>query len=572
MILAFTRSMLLAVFSAVTIYAQTDVPVAAARFEKGDPFKIDKGRSFTASARSVETHRSVAWASGPRQISADLSEALDLIRERHVAGRSANTAEIARSAISSMLRALDPHSNYYDAAEYRQLLDEQRSEYSGVGTTIVNYKRRGSLETYIIATNPRGSAAAAGLKFGDRIVAVNGESMSGLRSDAVRDKVRGLAGSNVSLTIERAADQRTGTLVLRRATLPQPSLSDLYMVRPGLGFIDLTGGFTHTTAAELDAALRGLKAQGMTSLIIDLRGNPGGILDQAVKVAEKFLPFGTVIVSQRGRFPIDNRVWRSLNRNPETMPLVLLVDKHSASASEIVAGAFQDHDRALIVGEKTFGKGLVQSVLDLPSGGGLTLTTARYYTPSGRSIQRDYTGTDTYDYFLGRTAPSAAVAMRSDHDRPLPSGNGIAPDEAVSAEILSSGQAEALDLLFHFSVDVAYGRTISRPVISPGRPDAQISLGEEIAAEFRQWCNHNEAGTKLRIDISDEFIRERIAYNLVAWKFGPAAAGRILTISDAQVAAAASALPRAAELARRPLMPENMNKKSPSGRIPDRLR
>ena len=169
--------------------------------------------------------------------------------------------------------------------------------------------------------------------------------------------MRGKKGTIARLTIERAANGKLETVEIRRNRVPQPSIPDAYMIRQGIGYVDMSEGFNYTTLDELNVALTELHKQGMTSLILDLRENPGGILDQAVGVAEKFLPAGSTIVTQRGRFKIDSRIWTSKNPKPENLPLVVLVNEGSASASEIVAGAMQDYDRALIIGEKTFGKG-----------------------------------------------------------------------------------------------------------------------------------------------------------------------------------------------------------------------
>ncbi|MEO6050206.1 MAG: S41 family peptidase [Pyrinomonadaceae bacterium] len=194
--------------------------------------------------------------------------------------------------------------------------------------------------------------------------------MTGKDSNVVRDKIRGGSGTIFRLTVERSATNRIETIEISRNRVPQPSIPDAYILRHGTGYIDLSEGFNYTTSDEFDAALQQLKRGGMRSLVLDLRGNGGGIVDQAIKVAEKFLPAGTLTLTQRGRTRIDNRVWKSTNTNPDQMPLVVLVNGQTASASEIVAGAFQNDDRAMIVGEKTFGKGLVQSVIDLPGSTG----------------------------------------------------------------------------------------------------------------------------------------------------------------------------------------------------------
>ncbi|MEO7539795.1 MAG: S41 family peptidase, partial [Pyrinomonadaceae bacterium] len=268
---------------------------------------------------------------------------------------------------------------------------------------------------------------------------------------------------------------------------------------------------------------------------------------------------GTLILTQRGRGPMDNRVWRSENNAPETMPLVLLVNQETASASEIVAGALQDNDRALIVGEKTFGKGLVQTVIDLPGRSGLMLTTARYLTPSGRSIQRDYSNGDLYDYF-NHTTPADAVdkpyfEARTVTDRPVFGGDGIQPDDVIARTHLTALQASLLDPIFFFARKVvndrAFGLTQSMTGVSTfGR---RISPGEmEVSAamlsSFREFAVSN--GSLQADDLLREtaFIRLWLRYEFVMASFGNVSANQALTENDPQVAKAVDALPRSARL------------------------
>src|SRR5436190_4679413 len=406
-----------------------------------EPFSINRGSTFSASGSSRNVNNeSGAANSKPSSIASEILAAEQIIGRNYLSTKAASTDELTKTAIDGMLRSLDPHSNFYDAAEWKDLLDEQRSGYTGIGATISTFDIAGTTDTFILSTFPGTPAARAHLRFGDKILGINNEKMSGKSSDIVRDKLRGASGTILRLTVERAATNRIEIIEIRRNRVVQPSIPDAYILRPGIGYIDLSEGFNYTTSGEFDAALQELKARGMRSLVLDLRGNGGGIVDQAVKVAEKFLPAGTLILSQGGRTRIDNRVWRSANAAPDQMPLVVIVNEDTASASEIVAGAFQDDDRAMIVGERTFGKGLVQSVIDLPGRTGLTLTTARYLTPSGRSIQRDYTKVDIYDYF-NHKGPAAAIDQpyfegRTTTDRKVFGGDGIQPDEVVKSEKL----------------------------------------------------------------------------------------------------------------------------------------
>jgi carboxyl-terminal processing protease len=285
-------------------------------------------------------------------------------------------------------------------------------------------------------------------------------------------------------------------------------------------------------------------------------------VDQAVKVAEKFLPAGSAILSQKGRSRLDNRSWKSGNRGAETMPLAVLVDENSASASEIVAGALQDSDRALLIGEKTFGKGLVQSVISLPYGSGLTLTAARYYTPSGRSIQRDYSNINIYDYFGHKPIPAETTQRfmaRTVTGRKVFGGDGITPDETVKMPELTREQSLLLDPLFFFSRDLAAGKIAgfeSYKVIGRVQYGQRINagnypVGDDLAGVFENYLGKNKGWNIHGFDMQAEraFIKTRIRYNLIMAAFGVVSANQVLIEEDPQVAKAVEALPRAQQLA-----------------------
>ncbi|MGH9901121.1 MAG: S41 family peptidase, partial [Pyrinomonadaceae bacterium] len=282
----------------------------------------------------------------------DFAEALTVIQENYVDGSKLEYNNVFKSSIIGMLRSLDPHSNFYDAKEFEELRADWRSEYYGIGATIGDRRLGERSDTYILATFDDTPAARAGLRFGDRIVEVDGQSMQGKLSGEVRDKLRGPRGSVVKITVERASNGNRETVEITRDAVNQPTVPDAYFIRPGVGYIDMTRGFNYSTAEEFQAALEELSAKGMTSLVLDLRGNPGGLLDQAVKVAERFLARDQLILSQKGRGQRGggDKEYKSSNRTPDNTPLVVLVNRNSASASEIVAGAMQDHDRGLIVG------------------------------------------------------------------------------------------------------------------------------------------------------------------------------------------------------------------------------
>lgn len=549
----------LCIISLAPTFGQKGVSPANAQIQKTDPFKVTPGSSFSASSGSVRRRlASVA----PESIVSDLQEALSLINAHHISGNKTDAAAIGKSSISTMLRMLDPHSSYFDAAEYSELLGEHKSEYSGTGSTIISYERAGRIDTYVVSAFADSPALKANLRFGDRIVAVDGINLEGKNSSIVRDRVRGKQGSIVRITIERADTKAIETVDLRRDRVPQPSIAKAFMLSDGVGFVDMTQSFSHTTARELDQALDKLKREGMTSLVLDLRGNGGGILDQAIKVAEKFLPAGSMIVSQRGRFVEDNRTWKSNNRSHEKMPLVLLVDSDSASASEVVAGALQDNDRALIVGEKTFGKGLVQNVVDLPNGSGMTLTTAKYFTPAGRSIQRDYSDGSLYNYFNHKGAVAeidkSAYVARTVTNRKVYGGDGITPDETAVRENITVARVSLLDPIFFFSGELVNGRIpgfedykIDRRKAIGGSSDSRLTVSDELVTAFSAFVLTEAKWPISRAALNKEskFIAEWLRYNLAIAAHGSTAAGRILIETDPQVAKAIEALPRAKHLA-----------------------
>ena len=556
----FYFSAIFAVFT-LSVFSQQK---AVSQLPEGEPFKIARGTSFSASVpQSKENSGAHPNTTGEPRVVGDFSDALEIIRKNHIDGKKLNYNELTKTSLNTMLRALDPHSNYFDSVDYVELLNDQRSEYYGIGATIVNFQKDGKFETYVTSTFSDSPASRAGLRFGDKILAVGGVKVSGETSAAVRDKVRGKKGTVARLTVERADSLKIETVEIRRNRVPQPSIPDAYLLRKGIGYVDLSEGFNYTTLEELNVVLNDLRGQGMTALILDLRENAGGILEQAVRVAEKFLPSGNTIVTQRGRFPIDNRAWKSANKSAESMPLVVLVNDGSASASEIVAGALQDYDRALIVGKTTFGKGLVQSVINLPYGSGLTLTTAKYYTPSGRSIQRDYTAGNLYDYYNHKTVLTEKEknisANKTVTGRKIYGGDGITPDEIVADAPLNETQIRLIDPIFFFAREVASGRVKGFENYKTGgqiqyghrvRPN-DFPISDEFYAAFKKYIAAGKDWkiSSAKLEAEKAYTKSRLRFNLATAAFGSVAANQILVEEDMQVAKAVEALPRAGELA-----------------------
>jgi carboxyl-terminal processing protease len=514
--------------------------------------------------------RTRASANATAAIEQDFAEALTIVQENYIEGNKIDYNNVFKSSIIGMLRSLDPHSNFYDREEFDELKTDQRSEYFGIGASIQNQSMGERTDTYILSTFDKSPAARAGLRFGDKIVEVDGVKMSGRPSSDVRDKIRGPRGSLVKITVERAATGRTETVEITRDAVAQPSIPDAYMLRPGVGYIDMTRGFNYTTTDELTDKLIYLHNQGVNSIVLDLRNNPGGFLDQAIHVAEKFLRDGQRILTQKGRYSFVDKTYESNNPNPDMTPLVILVNNSTASASEIVAGAMQDHDRALIVGETSFGKGLVQSIIPLEYGAGLTLTSAKYYTPSGRLIQRDYSNGGFYDYYTRggstrldenkeQSTKPTGPESKTDSGRTVYGGGGIMPDETVKPRTIAVGQGRLRDPLFFFARELVNGRIpgfdaykVQRSIeFNHDLQTTDFPVTEDLFKAFKDFVAKNPAWSSLlpQLDRSRDFINLQLRYNVITAAYGSTTAVQVLVRDDPQVAKAVELLPRARELA-----------------------
>jgi carboxyl-terminal processing protease len=503
-------------------------------------------------------------------IERDFNEAVRVIQENYIEGKKLDYNSVFKSSIIGMLRSLDPHSNYYDREEYDELKTDQRSEYFGIGASIQNYIISEQPDTFITATFQNSPASRAGLRFGDRILAVDDMKATGKSSLEVRDKIRGPRGSTVKITVERAADKRIQTAEITRDVVPQPSIPDAYLIKPGVGYIDMTRGFNYSTTDELLNALDILHSKGANSLVLDLRNNPGGFLDQAIHVAEVFLPSGQSILTQKGRNGLRDNSYESRNKAADPIPLVILVNEYTASASEIVAGAMQDHDRALIVGQTSFGKGLVQSIIPLDYGAGLTLTSAKYYTPSGRLIQRDYSDSSFYDYYTHGGSKRldqkqddqkpVGPERKTDTGRPVYGGGGIAPDESVTARRITAAQRRLLSPIFAFTRELVNDRIAGLPAYRvPGSINFSHELqpydfpiSDSVFKAFKDFVAADAGFKSLSplIDHNRSFIELQLRFNTVTAAYGRVMAERVfITSDDPQVSRAVDVLPRARDLA-----------------------
>src|SRR5277367_4864583 len=331
-------------------------------------------------------------------------------------------------AIPGMLRVLDPHSNFFDPKQYALFKEEQQGKYYGVGMTVQQREN----QTVVLAPFVGSPAYKAGIRPGDIIQKVDGKSCDGLTTTEVADMLKGAKGTVVHISLGREGWEKPIEVTVTRDEIPRPGVEYFTMVKPGIGYVRVST-FNDTTDADLAEALRQLDGNKLDGLIIDLRNNGGGLLNQAVGMADMFLDKNEIVVSHRGRSSSEKRYYALRGNQGIEVPLIVLVNGQSASASEIVSGAVQDHDRGLIVGETSFGKGLVQTQYPLSEDTALLLTTARYYTPSGRLIQRDYKNISLYDYHYNPKPPRAPEVKLTDSGRQVFGQGGITPDDTIPA-------------------------------------------------------------------------------------------------------------------------------------------
>ncbi len=434
-------------------------------------------------------------------------------------------------AIPGMLQILDPHSHFYDPKAYARLREDQRGHYYGVGMVIQQQRdEQGHDKVFVITPYENTPSFRAGIHPGDAIAAVDGKSTDSWTRDQVAKALKGPKGTHVQVTMMRVGQAKPLVFDLVRDEIPHPSVDLTYEIRPGVGYIHLTQ-FQETTGQEMEDAINSYG--NLKGLVLDLRGNPGGLLSQAVDVCDHLLTKGQTIVSQRGRAYPDQNYTATHGNGGKAFPIVVLVNRDTASAAEIVSGALQDHDRALIVGETTFGKGLVQTVYNLSENSGLALTTYHYYTPSGRLIQRNYAGVSLYDYYnhagAAPTDTSSREVKLTDSGRTVYGGGGIAPDQKIESPESNAFQKELMyhNVFFRFA-----------PVYVSEHPiDKNFQVDDAVVAEFKKFItsigvewNDNEINgvqdwikTRIKQDISTiEFHRAASRATPRAGRLGPA--------------------------------------------------
>ena len=539
---------------------------------------VTGGVRSRASRRYVATSNSNTAATEKYEadrIEADYREAISTVEDKYAG--EIDYEKATQAAIQGMLFTLDPHSVYFPAAEFKKLKEDQSSSFYGIGVQILRHDD-GVYVQSVVENTP---AARSGLRAGDRIIEVDGKDAREWSSEEVSRNVRGDRLRPVNIKVERAGEEVALNFKIIRDAVPLPSIRNAFMITPGTGYIGLVGGFQHTTDDELREAITELKKEGARQLVLDLRNNPGGLLDQAIDVASEFLPRDKPIVSVKGRSEYrEPAVYKSNGSDPEDMPLVVLINRNTASASEIVAGAIQDHGRGLIVGETSFGKGLVQHVFQLPFGFGLTLTTARYYTPYGRSLQRDYSSGSLYDYYVrhdedenlaptlpGQPSPnesgpqsrgSTAPAFRTAAGRVFYGGGGITPDIEARALTVTPVRGRITEAAFQFTRQLAAGKIAGLENYRVDKVDyahapkaTDYPINDRVLDAFRAYVRKEQA-QKLQppqVESDLDFVRLRLREETVTAAFGADAGQRVLLESDPQALRAINVLPDAKRLA-----------------------
>jgi carboxyl-terminal processing protease len=515
------------------------------------------------------------------EIEKDYNEAVGTITSNY--SGDIDYEKATQAAIQGMLQTLDPHSSYFSYAEFRKLKEDQDSRFYGIGVTIVQHRDGVYVQSSVEGT----PAAKLGLRYGDRILEIDGKDARDWSSEQVSKNVRGGKGEPVTIKVERPGAEQPMNFTIIRDAVPLPTIRNAYIIRPGTGYIGLTGGFQRSSDDELREAMKKLSSQGMRQLILDLRGNPGGLLDQAIDVASEFLPRGLVVVSVKGRTEYSEPiVYKSNGAEPATVPLVVLINRNTASASEIVAGAIQDHGRGLIVGETSFGKGLVQRIFQLPFNTGLTLTTARYYTPYGRSLQRDYSSGSLYDYYTrhdsaeNQPQPSAspdhhnlesplALASPTPHPNTGPAvttaagrvfygGGGITPDIEVREPANTPARLRIAEAAFHFTRQLAAGQVatlesyrVERVQYGKNPRATDVPISDRVVEAFREFLRAHPdfQVSTAQMEEELEFAKLRLRQEIVTAAFSNDAGARVLLDGDAQIIRALEALPEAKRLA-----------------------
>jgi carboxyl-terminal processing protease len=476
------------------------------------------------------------------------TELVNVAHDRY--GAEVSYKDLVYSSVNGMLRALDPHTAFLSPDAYEGMREKQQTSFYGLG--ILVSVRNGQLT--VISPLEGTPASRLGIQAGDVISTIEGEPTDSMTLDEAVGKLKGPKGTQVKITIVRRGLEQPLTMSVTRAEIPQTTVRQAYMLNPTTGYVQLTE-FARGSGHEMAEALEKLRGSGMKQLVLDLRNNGGGLLDQAIDIADQFLPVDSTIVQTKGRTRDSFQSYKASGKYPPLdVPVVVLVNEGTASASEILSGAMQDHDRALIVGTPSWGKGLVQTVYNLSYGAGLALTTAKYYTPSGRLIQRDYSS--YYDYYTHADAGSPEITgkpvdekeiFHTDLGRNVYGGGGITPDVIVKDEELSPFEQFLLarNAYLNFAVDYS----TRNKVTANWKPDQ-----DKVVNEFGQWLVKEKLATQDEIqkNLTQKDVRDysllQIRAELMNAVGGQEARHRTLSEGDIQLQQALKLFDRASTM------------------------
>jgi carboxyl-terminal processing protease len=449
---------------------------------------------------------------------------LSLIQENYY--NEVDVEKLIYGAIRGMLRTLDPHTNFLDRESFANMKMSQRGSYFGLGIAIAIRNNR----LTVIAPLPGSPASALGIQAGDIIDKIGQESTKGMDSNTALTKLRGPKETQVEITIIREGYSQPLVFTIERAEITLSSVGQAFFIEPSTGYIQLIN-FSETTGQELEKALNSLESQAMQRLLLDLRGNTGGLLQEAVAVTDKFISKGLIVYTKGRMQNAAQQFFATKEGTHPLYPLIILTDLGTASGAEIVAGAIQDHDRGLIVGQTSWGKGLVQSVLSLSYQTGLAMTTARYYTPSGRLIQRDYSHSFV-DYFKGKSAAEekGRRIFKTDLGRVVYGGGGITPDVIVESEMPSEFARRLMSKNIFFNFATTF--------LSKNRSgiDKDFAVDDEVIRQFEDYLQEQ----KIAFQSSDvsrdiDFIKMQIKAQIFSHLWGMDEGFKIVIAKDKQV-------------------------------------
>lgn len=501
---------------------------------------------------------SAAAVAGPEdEIKASLksfTKVYDLVEE-NFADKVTPDKAVYKGAVPGMLRTLDPHSNFFDPRDFQILKEDQKGHYYGVGMTVSS--RSG--KTVVMSPFAGSPAYKAGIRPADIIVEVNDKKTDGLTTSEVADLLKGPRGTHVQIVIAREGIDKPMTFDVIRDEISRASVMEAFWLKPGIAYTEIQQ-FSETTSKEIEDGLKKLGEQNIKGLILDLRGNPGGLLNEGVEVAGHFLKKGDVVVSQRGRGSAEKPYYARRGNGGKDYPIVVLVNRFSASAAEIVAGALQDHDRGWILGENTFGKGLVQTVYPLSENTGLALTTYHYYTPSGRLIQRDYSHISFLDYYYHRneSAKNPLDVKMTDAGRTVYGGGGITPDAKYTTPKYNKFQTEVLrkDMFFRFTGK--YFGSREKATLEKGWSPDEGTLDELHKFMLKNGAEFTEA----EFTENHDWLRTTLKHEMYITAFSKEEADRAAVEDDPEVTRALAEMDKAKGLvdSAKKMLVQRMNK------------